>query len=156
MREQYVRFYGTEAADTDRTETLGLAGLRLDGQFAARRLWYLRGGVEFPGRRASPNATTPSARLPAASRWAIPPWPPKRNSKAKPGVTLAGEKLTVALSGFYARVDDYILPTVIARQGRQRRRQRRHGSRASTTSTPPSAAANWVWNTGRSNPSTCR
>ncbi|MEN8006345.1 MAG: TonB-dependent receptor [Candidatus Krumholzibacteriota bacterium] len=113
IREQYVRFYGPEAAETDRTETLGLAGLRLDGRFAPRRLWYLRGGVSSrsAGVTESYYAFGPA---PGGFQVGNPTLAAEKKWEAEAGVTLTGEKLSVAVSGFHARIGDYILPTVIA------------------------------------------
>ncbi len=113
VREQYVRFYGPAAAETDRTETLGLAGLRLDGQFAPRRLWYLRTGLSS---RAAGVTERYYAFGPAPGGFQVgnPTLAAEKKWEGEAGVTLNCEKLVVAVSGFYAQVGDYILPTVIA------------------------------------------
>lgn len=113
VRQQYVRFYGPAAAQTDRTESLGLAGLRLDGAFAPRKSWYVRGGLS-----SRPAGVTERyyAFGPAPGGFQIgdPSLAAEQKWEGEIGATLSGEKLAVAFSGFYAWVGDYILPTVIA------------------------------------------
>ena len=113
VREQYVRFYGPGAAETDRTETLGLVGFTLDGQFAPHRLWYLRAGLSS---RAAGVTERYYAFGPAPGGFQIgnPTLAAEKKWEGEAGITLTGDKLAVALSGFYARVGDYILPTTIA------------------------------------------
>lgn len=113
VREQYVHFNGPDAANTNRTETLGLAGLRLDGSLAPRRLWYLRGGLS-----SRPAGVTERyyAFGPAPGGFQIgdPSLAAEQKWETEAGVTLAGESLAVAVSAFYAWVGGYILPTTIA------------------------------------------
>ena len=51
VREQYVRFYGPGAAETDRTETLGLAGLTTGRPVRPPPPVVLARRPEFPGSR---------------------------------------------------------------------------------------------------------
>jgi len=113
VREQYVRFYGPDAAETDRTETLGLAGLRLDGQFAPRRMLYLRTGMSS---RAAGVTERYYAFGPAPGGFQVgdPTLAAENKWEGEAGVTLTGEKVALSVSGYYAQVDDYILPTVVA------------------------------------------
>ncbi len=113
VRQQYVRFYGPGAAETDRTETLGLASIRLDGQFAPRHLWYLRGGLSS---RAAGVTERYYAFGPAPGGFQIgnPTLAAEKKGEGEAGVTLTGDQLAFALSGFFSQVGDYILPTVVA------------------------------------------
>jgi len=113
VREQYVRFYGPDAAETDRTETLGMAGLRLDGQFAPRHRYYLRTGLSS---RAAGVTERYYAFGPAPGGFQVgnPTLTAEKKWEAEAGITVTCEKMVVALSGFHAEIGDYILPSGIA------------------------------------------
>ena len=113
VREQYVRFYGPAAAETDRTETLGLAGLRLDGEFRPSHRYYLRTGLSS---RAAGVTERYYAFGPAPGGFQVgnPTLIAEKKWEGEAGITVTCEKIVVAVSGFYAEVGDYILPTVIA------------------------------------------
>ena len=118
IREQYERFYGAGAADTDRIDPLAAAPISLH--------W-------FRGPIATHVAVALSMRAPAVTEryFAFGPAPggfqvgnPALASEKKweldvggrGRTTLAGWEIEVRASGFAAIVDDYVLPTAIARQ----------------------------------------
>ncbi|MCB1183133.1 TonB-dependent receptor [bacterium] len=117
VREQYVRFYGADAADTDRTETLGQADLALRGAFGAAgaNRWQVRTGVSS---RAAGITERYYAFGPAPGGYQIgdPTLAAEKKWEIEGGVTLGSDRFTVAANVFHARVGDSILPTVVDRR----------------------------------------
>ncbi len=115
VRQQYVRWYGADAATTDRTETVGQAALRLDGGRGAGLAWHVRSGLA--GRPAGIGERY-LAFAPAPGGYLVgnPTLKAEQAWQSEVGVSVARERATVAVTAFHDRVTDYILPTVIARQ----------------------------------------
>ncbi len=115
VREQYVRFYGEEAAETDRTEWLGMASLKLDRTLSNEKNIYLRGGMSS---RAAGLTERYYAFAPAPGGFLV--GNPNLNSEKKLegelGFIHSNEKLYLNAGVFYAGIADYMLTNVIARQ----------------------------------------
>ena len=115
VREQYVRFYGDEAAETDRSELLGMGSLKIDRTFSDEKSIYLRGGMST---RAAGLTERYYAFAPAPGGFLV--GNPNLNSEKKlegeVGFTHSNDKLYLNAGIFYAGVSDYILTTLIARQ----------------------------------------
>lgn len=115
VRDQYVRFYGDEAAETDRSELLGMASLKIDREFSDEKSIYLRGGMST---RAAGLTERYYAFAPAPGGFLV--GNPNLNSEKKLegelGFTHSNDKLYLNAGVFYAGVSDYILTSLIAQQ----------------------------------------
>lgn len=112
VREQYVRFYGEEAADTDLTESLGAFSANLEREFTPDALWYLRAGLST---RAAGITERYYAFGPAPGGFQVgnPTLDPEKKLEAETGLQFSSGKLTTLLNVFYASVWDFILATPI-------------------------------------------
>ena len=115
VREQYVRFYGEEAAETDRSQWLGMASLKLDRAIGTEKNVYLRGGLSS---RAAGLTERYYAFAPAPGGFLVgnPNLKPEKKLEGEIGFTHSNEMLYLNASLFYAGVSDYMLTNVIARQ----------------------------------------
>lgn len=115
VREQYQRFYGDEAGETDLSETLGQGSLRLEGEVAGRAVWHVRTGM---AGRAAGITERYSAFGPAPGGFLVgnPTLAPEKAWQSEVGVDLGGERLALGLAVHHSRIDDYILPTVVDRR----------------------------------------
>ena len=115
VREQYVNFYGVDAATTDRTETLGQVSLGLTGTAGRRGQWELRTGMST---RAAGVTERYYAFGPAPGGFQVgdPSLAAEKKWESEVGLTIGGDHLTAGVRIFHARIGDYILPTVIERR----------------------------------------
>jgi len=115
VRQQYVRFYGDEAAETDRSEILGMGSLKIDRTFSDQKSLYLRGGLST---RAAGLTERYYAFAPAPGGFLVgnPTLNSEKKLEGELGFTHGDDKLYLNASVFYAGVSDYILTTLIARQ----------------------------------------
>ena len=117
VREQYIRWYGPGAADTDRTETVGQAALRLEGVVPNGRgtRWHLRSGLAARpagiGERYLAFAPGPGGYLVGNPTLAA-----EKAWQNEAGLRVSRGSLAAALTAFHQEVADYVLPTVIARR----------------------------------------
>ncbi len=115
VREQYVNYYGAEAADTDQSETLGQINLGLRGELRPDYHWYARTGLST---RAAGVSERYYAFGPAPGGYQVgnPTLNAEHKWEGEVGLTINREHLTFSASGFHANVSDYILQTVIDRR----------------------------------------
>lgn len=114
VREQYVRFNGAEAADTDRSETLAAVDLSLEKTWAAGSRAFLRTALSS---RAAGVTERYYAFGPAPGGYLIgnPTLAAEKKLEAETGLRLGEGPLVAQANLFYARVGDYILPSVVLR-----------------------------------------
>jgi len=115
IRENYVRFYGEDAADTDRDEDLFSGNVVVSKDLS--RLLTVQGGFGLSSRAAgvteryfsfapAPNGfVVGNPTLDAEQKWEI-----------SLGATIASEEISGAVSAYYYTFDDYILGTVLAEE----------------------------------------
>ena len=115
VREQYVNYYGAEAAETDLSETLGQLDLGLSGEFRPDHFWYARAGLST---RAAGISERYYAFGPAPGGYQVgnPTLNAEHKMEGEVGITVTGEHMTFAASGYHAKVTDFILQTVIDRR----------------------------------------
>lgn len=115
VRQQYVRWYGADAAVTDRTETVGQVAVRLDGNPGPGTTWHLRSGL---GTRPAGISERYLAFAPAPGGYLVgnPTLAAEQAWQSEAGLSLERGTLAVGLTVFTQAVADYILPTVVARQ----------------------------------------
>lgn len=115
VREQYVRWYGADAAETDRTETVGQAAVRLEGGRETAARWHLRTGL---AARPAGISERYLAFAPAPGGYLVgnPTLAAEKAWQSEAGLDVSQGPLVLAARVFHYGVADYILPTVIARQ----------------------------------------
>ena len=115
VREQYVNYYGAEAAETDQSETLGQFDLGFSGELIPDHFWHVRAGLST---RAAGVSERYYAFGPAPGGFQVgnPTLKAEHKLEGEIGFTVNGEHLTLAASGFQAKVSDFILQTVIDRR----------------------------------------
>jgi len=114
VREQYVRFYGDEAAETDRDETLGSLALKLERPFGERTSAHVRVGYSS---RAAGVTERYYAFGPAPGGFQIgnPTLQAEKKWEGEAGLVRSCERMTLVANLWYAGLTDFILPTVVAR-----------------------------------------
>jgi len=114
VREQYVRWYGADAAETDRTETMGQAAVRLEGG-DDRLGWRLRTGL---ATRPAGIGERYLAFAPAPGGYQVgnPSLAAEKAWQSEAGVDMARDGLELAAAVYHYAITDYILPTLVARQ----------------------------------------
>jgi iron complex outermembrane receptor protein len=115
IRENYVRFYGAEAADTDRDEDLVSGNVVVSRELTGPLT--LQGGLGLVSRAAAmteryfsfapgPNGfVVGNPTLDAEQKW-----------EASVGATLAGSRVAGSVSAYYYAFDDYIVGIVLAEE----------------------------------------
>lgn len=114
VREGYAAFYGEDAADVVRSDLLGAANALLS--------WTPAAGLELEiGTGWSSRAPSITERYfafaPAPGGFLVgnPDLLPERKIEVDGAMRWESEWLDLALSGYAARLDDYVLPTALAR-----------------------------------------
>ncbi len=115
VRDQYIRFYGAEAAETDRTEFLGMASLKLSHDLNDQSNLFLRGGLSS---RAAGLTERYYAFAPAPGGFLVgnPTLKAEKKLEGEVGFIHSTDALYLNASLFYSGITDYILSNLIARQ----------------------------------------
>jgi iron complex outermembrane receptor protein len=115
VRENYVSFYGPDAADTDQTEVTGAGNVVLEWQ--ATDTWAFFTGVGANSRAAGVTERY-FAFAPSSGGFLVgnPTLDPEVKYEFEAGVVWQGPAMKATVSGFGAYVDDYIYSTQIAFQ----------------------------------------
>jgi iron complex outermembrane receptor protein len=115
IRENYVRFYGEDAADTNRDEDLFSGNVVASRELG--RLLTLQGGFGLCSRAASVTERYFSF-APAPNGYVVgnPTLDAEQKWEVSLGATIASEEFSGTVSAYYYTFDDYILGTVLAEQ----------------------------------------
>ncbi len=115
VREQYVRYYGADAAVTDRDNTLGQAAVALD--FAPAAAWQARlrlgASSREPGISELYYAFAPA---PGGFQVGDPTLALEKKREAAAELAWRRDDVSVAVAVHAARIDDYVLPTLVDRR----------------------------------------
>ncbi len=115
VREHYIRFYGPEAGDVDREETLRSGNLLFERQLVGGLSAHA--GVGIVERAASVTERYFSfAPAPGGFQVGNPALEAERKRELVAGIRWTHAAASGGLSVFASRFDDYVLPTVLARQ----------------------------------------
>lgn len=115
VRENYVVFYGSDAADTDQTEVTGAGNVVLEWQ--ATDTWQFFTGIGVNSRAAGVTERY-FAFAPSSGGFLVgnPTLDPEVKYEIEGGVVWQGSKMKATASGFAAYVDDFIYSTQISSQ----------------------------------------
>ncbi|MCP3978393.1 MAG: TonB-dependent receptor [bacterium] len=110
VRESYVRFYGAEAADTDRSEDLLTGNVLLSRRLSPR--WTLQAGAGVAARAASiTERYLVFAAFPKGFAVGNPTLDAERKRELSAGAVFEAERVGGSLSVYHYAIDDFILET---------------------------------------------
>lgn len=114
VRENFIRFYGPEAADTDRDETLGSGNLLVEYAPADEWIVHLGGGVST---RAAGITERYFAFAPGPGGFLVgnPTLDAETKYEVSGGIKWEREGIALSVSGFHHWVRDYIYSTAVDR-----------------------------------------